>query len=87
MIVDLTCRQFIDLLYGWLEQEPDAMDGASMEAHLATCPDCVAYLQNYTRTTTLLRHARETPDAPLPDDVPEGLIAAVLERAGGTGRG
>ena len=45
------------------------------ERHLSVCPSCVAYLETYERTIAL---ARTSSDEPVPEDVPESLVRAIL---------
>ena len=53
---------------------------AKIDAHLAACPDCVHYLDSYKTTITLGKSIcdPEDADAPVPDDVPEELVQAVI---------
>ena len=76
---DLTCRELVDFLMAYLDDELDPPALESFEAHLAECEDCLRYLQSYEATVRLERQAFETPDAPLPDEVPQELVAAILE--------
>jgi anti-sigma factor RsiW len=51
---------------------------ALFDAHLAECPSCVDYLQTYRETVRLGKSAFAPADAPLPTDVPEELVQAIL---------
>lgn len=75
---DLTCRELLDLLYELVADElgPEARRDA--EAHLDICEACRFYLQNYQITLDLLARVGETPEAPVPDEVPDALIEALL---------
>ncbi len=75
---DMSCREFIDLIYALLAEELAPEQRASADAHLAICDACQSYLQNYQITTKLLERVRDEPDAPLPDDVPDALIDALI---------
>ena len=46
--------------------------------HLEICENCRRYLSGYTETITLGRHAFDDDSAPLPREVPDDLIRAVL---------
>jgi anti-sigma factor RsiW len=75
---DLTCRELVEFLMAYLDRElPDAQRRA-FDAHLRVCADCVAYLRSYEATVRLERQAFAAPGAPVPDDVPEELVAAIL---------
>jgi anti-sigma factor RsiW len=57
-VSDVTCKEFIlDFLSDYLESvlSPEAVAG--LEAHLARCPACVAYLNTYRHTRALTREA------------------------------
>jgi len=63
----VTCKEFIlDFLSDYLENvlSPEAV--ADLEAHLARCPACVAYLNTYRRTRAL---ANETMHVTMPEDM------------------
>jgi len=49
----LTCRKAIDLLADYLEAALTPARLAELEAHLADCQPCQAYLNTYRRTKTL----------------------------------
>jgi anti-sigma factor RsiW len=63
---DLTCRELVDFLMAWLDDELPASERASFAAHLEECEDCVAYLRSYEATLRLERRAFEAPDDPVP---------------------
>jgi anti-sigma factor RsiW len=75
---DLTCRELVDFLMAWLEGDLPPRQRAAFDAHLAVCEDCVAYLRSYEATLRLERRALEAPEAQVPDEVPERLVAAIL---------
>jgi anti-sigma factor RsiW len=74
---DLTCRELVDFLMALDDELPDP-ERRAFDAHLAVCEDCVSYLRSYEATVRLERRAFEAPEAPVPDDVPEELVAAIL---------
>lgn len=75
----MTCRDFVDYLWRYLHEELPADERFEFDAHLAVCPQCVAYLKEYRATIAMGRDALEaTPDAQVPDDAPEELIDAIL---------
>ena len=50
----VTCRELIvDLLYDYLEDALGKNLAAELEAHLAICPPCRAYLETYRKTREL----------------------------------
>jgi anti-sigma factor RsiW len=74
----LTCRDFINFIAEYLANELRQNERGSFEYHLADCPDCLTYLDSYQTTIALSRSAFPDPDAPLPAEVPEELIQAIL---------
>lgn len=82
----LTCSEFIDFIMAWLDGELAPEPRRAFAEHLALCPDCVDYLESYQRTVALGKAAWEAPgDAPVPDEVPEALVQAVLAARRGKG--
>ena len=67
----LTCREVVELLSDYLEGELPAAERARVEAHLATCPECLAYLAQLRTTIGALGRLRE-------DDVPRPLLARLM---------
>jgi anti-sigma factor RsiW len=74
----MTCRELADFLMSYLDGELEPEARRSFEDHLGRCPPCVAYLESYQETVRLGRSLCPGPDAPLPDEVPEDLVRAVL---------
>jgi len=75
---ELTCREFIAFIIDYLDGELDARQSSLFETHLDECPDCVHYLESYRATSVLAAQAMTQPSLPVPDDVPEDLVRAVL---------
>jgi anti-sigma factor RsiW len=67
----LTCRELVDLLTDYLEDALSPLQRARVEEHLATCPDCTAYLAQTRTTVRLLGRLRE-------DDVPVPVLAELM---------
>jgi anti-sigma factor RsiW len=74
----MTCREFVEFLMAYLDGElPEAQRGV-FEAHMVVCAACVNYLASYQATVALGRQLAEEGDAPVPEDVPEELVDAIL---------
>lgn len=73
----MTCREFTEFLDRYLGDTLSAAERAQFDRHLGVCPDCVNYLAGYEETQRL-KHAALSPDGPVPDDVPEDLVAAIM---------
>ena len=72
----MTCQQLIDFIARYREDELTPDERTAFEQHLAICPSCIAYLKTYERTILL---AKASADEPVPPEVPESLIKAILE--------
>jgi anti-sigma factor RsiW len=69
----ITCRQLTEALTDYLEGVMPLRDRAVFEAHLATCPGCVTYVEQM-RTT--IATVRELKPAEVEATVPDDLLAA-----------
>ena len=74
----MTCREFINFLVEYLAGELTDTERAAFDHHLEICESCVAYLKNYQSTIELGRVAVAELDDPVPSDVPEELVRAIL---------
>jgi anti-sigma factor RsiW len=59
----ITCVSGVELLMDYLEGVLSADVIAALEAHVSTCPRCVAFIASYRETPRILREAT---DASLP---------------------
>ncbi|MGH9462512.1 MAG: anti-sigma factor family protein [Vicinamibacteria bacterium] len=75
----ITCREFIEFLMDYISGELPEDQRSKLVEHLAVCPSCVAYMNTYLETVELGREAFSDIDAPLPEDVPEALVQAILD--------
>lgn len=74
----MTCRDLIEFLWAYLAGEVTPEQRFDFDAHLATCPPCVAYLRSYEETIRLGRDAFAVTDGEAPADMPEELVRAIL---------
>ena len=74
----LTCRDFINFIAEYLSNELPQNERETFEYHVADCPDCSIYLDSYQTSIALSRSAFSDLDSPVPDEVPEKLIQAIL---------
>jgi predicted anti-sigma-YlaC factor YlaD len=74
----MTCREFADFLGDYLAGELRADVNVLFQDHLAVCPNCVRYLDQYRETVALGRDAFADAEAVLPSAVPEDLVRAIL---------
>ncbi|MFO0969528.1 MAG: zf-HC2 domain-containing protein [Gemmataceae bacterium] len=75
----MTCRDVLDFLMDYDTGQLPAQERALFDSHLAICPSCVAYLQNYRATVRLGKTLATAQEAPIP---PELVRAILLARAG-----
>jgi len=74
----VTCRELVDFLMAYLDDELPPGQREAFETHLGVCPPCVTYLDTYRETIKLGKAVCQRDDDPVPDDVPEALIAGIL---------
>jgi anti-sigma factor RsiW len=74
----VTCREFADFIAAFLDSELPTAQRAQFERHLGLCVNCARYLEGYRRTVALGKRAFSDDDAPVPADVPEELVDAIL---------
>jgi anti-sigma factor RsiW len=75
---ELTCREVAAFLIAYEDGELSPAERSEFDAHLAVCPDCVAYLASYRTTVALGKQAFLDEDANAADEVPADLVRAVL---------
>ena len=86
----LTCREVVDFLADYLEGTLSTVERAAFDTHVHECPECEAYLHGYRDTVRLAREVARDPEAPVPSDVPEDLVRAIVAarpRRGSSSRG
>ena len=74
----MKCQEFVDFLMAYLDRELPEGERATFEAHMVECPPCVTYLDTYAETVRLGQTLCRDPEGPVPEDVPEGLVRAIL---------
>jgi len=75
----MTCREFIEFLWRYIEGNLSPAERSTFTAHLAKCPDCVQYLQQYQDTARAGKVVIAVADEPVPAKVPEDLVQAILK--------
>ena len=78
---ELTCRQIIDFVQAFIDDELPSREQTIFELHLKICPDCVNYLDSYEATQRISKLAAETePEMkPIPDELIRAILAARKE--------
>jgi len=75
----MTCREFVEFLWRYVDDELSKAERTTFDDHLAKCPHCVKYLQQYQDTIRMGKAAVITSTDPIPDEVPEELVQAILQ--------
>jgi anti-sigma factor RsiW len=74
----ITCRELIDFLYLYLEDELPKDRRHEFERHLGVCPSCRAYIREYQEAVRLGRAAFAEPEALAEEAAPAELVRAIL---------
>jgi hypothetical protein len=74
----MTCRELIEFLDRYVANELTPEQRRSFDWHLRLCRDCRDYLDSYSQTIKLGKLAFAGGDDPVPGDVPQELITAIL---------
>ncbi len=74
----MTCRELAEFLMAYVEGELPAAQREEFDRHNADCPPCEAYMTTYRQTITLGKSICQDPEGPVPEDVPEELVRAIL---------
>jgi anti-sigma factor RsiW len=71
--MSITCQQVVELVTDYLEGELDEPTRTELEAHLALCPGCDAYL---TQMRTTIEELGHVPVETLSEQAQNDLVAA-----------
>ncbi len=74
----MTCREFEAFVQRYLDDELPAAQRRMFEWHIRLCRECRDYLRAYERSVEIGRALLSGPDEPVPPDVPEDLVKAIL---------
>ena len=75
----ISCREFEDFVQAYTDGELPERQKSVFERHLRLCRECREYLAAYQRTVDIARSLQATPSDPVPAEVPEDLIKAILD--------
>ncbi|MCH2186139.1 zf-HC2 domain-containing protein [Myxococcota bacterium] len=75
----MKCREFVEFLMSYLDEELDDRARSVFELHLRGCGDCHRYMEDYVQAVELGRSVCREADGPLPNDVPEDFVQAILQ--------
>ena len=74
---EIACASGVELLMDYLEGVLSADQRSALDAHVARCPRCVAFIASYRETPRILREATATA---LPADLQASLQAFLRAR-------
>ncbi len=77
----ITCAEFETFIDDYLDQTLTEAQVLTFEKHLKLCRECREYLSAYQNTISLGKSvfSERKADEPIPDDVPEDLLQAMLD--------
>lgn len=75
---ELSCRDFVEFLNDFIDDELPAERRAVFERHLEICEDCRRYVQSYRSAMELSALAFMEQSVPGLPPVPEALVRAIL---------
>lgn len=74
----LTCKEFDEFMLDYLEGGLPVWQKYICWLHVKMCRECAYFIQQYQRVVKLEQTAFDSPDAQVPDSVPEELVKAAL---------
>ena len=75
----ITCREFDEFVSSYFDHTLSANHTRLFERHLRFCPECRSFLKAYETSIALGAGALGHADDRVPEDVPEELVAAILD--------
>ncbi len=75
----LTCAEFERFVYDYQEGLLSPRERRVFEFHMELCPMCRVYFDSYLQTIELGIRICATDDEDAPEELPEELVAAILE--------
>jgi anti-sigma factor RsiW len=73
----MTCREAIEFLMSYLDDELSPEVRAEFERHLSVCSSCVAYLESYRQTIALSKSGVAEAEAGDAQELPPELLAGI----------
>jgi anti-sigma factor RsiW len=70
----MACRELVQLVTDYLDDALTDDDQRRFEEHLAECPDCVTFVDQFRSTIVAVGHLAT--DAPVPPETRDALLAA-----------
>jgi len=77
---EMACRELVELVTDYLEDALSRRDRRRFEAHLAGCPHCTLYLEQFRETIALTGTLREEDISPSGVTLVRGAVYALTNR-------
>jgi predicted anti-sigma-YlaC factor YlaD len=74
----LTCAEFEAFVLDYLDGTLAKRQRLIFRMHLKVCRDCRSYLAAYERSVALGKAVFQDPESPVPGEVPEDLVKAIM---------
>lgn len=75
----MNCPRIEELILDALDEPLGADERAEVDAHLETCPTCVASLRGYVATISLVREVGRLEASEIAPPLSDGLVRRILE--------
>lgn len=75
----MTCRDCVEFLLDYLDGVVPDDERFKFESHLAFCPDCATYLDNYRKAASLVQGLGREERAQRTPELPTELVRAILD--------
>ena len=75
----ITCVEFEDFMIAYMEGELPPAQRRVFEFHMKICRECRDYMAAYKRTIEVSGRAFKDQSAPVPPEIPEDLVQAILD--------
>ncbi len=75
----ITCQEFEDFILNYLDDSLPLKQRRLFEWHMRICRECREYLAAYERTIELGQAVLGAAEDPVPPNVPDDLIRAILD--------
>ena len=75
----LNCKECVDLLLEYLENNLDPITKKKLDEHLAACPPCLNFLKTYQSSSEMARRLRDQ-EAQIPRELENRLKSFLREQ-------
>ncbi len=73
---DMSCREFVEFLMSYLDDDLEANPLRVFEEHMQMCPPCVTFLETYRDTIRLGKFVCREQEAAGPEALVQAILAA-----------